>query len=89
LNRCPRAVSDKLYIHSRFLKVSPARTVEATKHPNGLAQKVFLSPPLSTGCKRQPAEVTPHTQHTGDGEGDVAALSSQCKFAIRDCVFQA
>ena len=37
----------------------------------------------------QPAEVTPHTHHTGDDEGDVATLGGQCKFAIRDSVFHA
>ena len=76
MNRCPRAVGDRIYILSCFLFVSLTVTVETTKHHGELAQICFPALPLSTGNAGQPAKVTPHTLHTGDGGGDVAALSS-------------
>ncbi len=78
MNRCPRAVSARIYIHSCFLFDSPAATVETTKHRSRLAQIVFPSSPLSTEPKGQPAKVTPRTRHTGDAGGDVASLGRQC-----------
>ncbi len=38
MNRCPRAVSARIYVRSCFLFVSPSVTVEATKHHGGLVQ---------------------------------------------------
>ena len=78
MNSRPEAISERIYILSCFLFALPAATVEATKHRGGLARIIFLGRPPSTDLTRQPAEVTPRIQHTGDVEGDVAALSCQC-----------
>ena len=77
MNSRPRAVSDIVYILSCFLFDSPAGTVEAAKHPGTLDQIILLFKPLITDRKRQPAKVAPRTRHTGDVEGDVAALGCQ------------
>lgn len=56
MNRCPRAVSIKLYMCICFAKVSPFQTVEATKHPKGLAQIILSVTPLNTEVTKQPAK---------------------------------
>ena len=73
-NSRPEALSERTYILSCFLFISPAVTAEATKHHGKLAQIYLIRWPPEHGSFGAACLSYASSRHTGDAGGNVAEI---------------